>query len=281
MKRFLTIFITLFTLILIFANYPIVLSSTMDAINLWKSKVFPYLFIMIILIDLLNSINITDFFKNTSHYIIISSLLSGSPSSSIIISNLYNQKIISKDYANISLMYTSFPNPLFLYTILIAIFKTKKTALLLIAILYMSNILIYLFYKKKLPNVTYEKKQEKINIAKSIKKSLNTCFFVLGTIIFFLTITNIFIYTFKVPKVLNIFFKGILEMTQGLNSLINIEIFGKKYIAMFFLSFQGLAIHTQVKYILDENGLDYNYYLKGRILASFLVLLCTIISNTI
>ena len=76
-------------------------------------------------------------------------------------------------------------------------------------------------------------------------------------------------------KVISIFFKGILEMTQGLNSLINVSIFAKAYIAMFFLAFQGLAIHTQVYYILQDNGLDYNYFLKGRILSSFLVLLGT------
>lgn len=275
MKRNLTIFIILLTLFLIFGNYTLVLSSTMDAIEIWKSKVFPYLFIMIVLIDLLNSLNIADYFKNPSLYIIILSFFSGTPSSIIVISSLYKTKKISKDYANISLIYASLPNPLFLYTILIAIFKSINLVIALMAVLYTSNILLYLFYKDKLPNERFKCDSAKINIASSIKKSLNTCLFVLGTIIFFLTITNLFIYTFHMSKVISIFFKGILEMTQGLNSLINVSIFGKVYIAMFFLAFQGLAIHTQVYYILQDNGLDYNYFLKGRILSSFLVLMGT------
>lgn len=281
MKRNLTIFIILFTLILIFCNYSLVLCSTMDAISLWKSKVFPYLFIMIVLTDLLNSLNITKFFKNPTHYIIISSIFAGCPSSSIIISSLYKRKNISKEYANISLMYTSFPNPLFLYTILISIFKSNVVVLKLIIVLYFSNILIYLYYKRYLPNININYENNDINIADSIKLSLNTCIYVLGTIVFFLVISNIFIYTFNIPKVPSIFFKGILEMTQGLNSLVNISIFGKEYIAMFFLAFQGLSIHTQVKHILDDNGLDYNYYLKGRIISSFLVLIWTVTAKAI
>ena len=275
MKRKLTIFIILLTLFLIFWNYTIVLGSAIDAIEIWKSKVFPYLFIMIVLIDLLNSLNIADYFKNPSLYIIILSFFSGTPSSSVVISSLYKAGKISKEYANISLIYTSLPNPLFLYTMLISLFNAKKIVITLMIVLYLSNILLYLFYKRSLPQVSFSYDKNHVNIAASIKKGLNTCLFVLGTIIFFLTITNLFIYTFHIPKVLSIFFKGILEMTQGLNCLINVNIFAKAHIVMFFLAFQGLSIHTQVKYILDDNGLDYNYFLKGRILSSFLVLIGT------
>ena len=275
MKRNLTIFIILLTLFLIFWNYTIVLGSTTYAIEMWKNKVFPYLFIMIVLIDLLNSLNVANYFKNPSLYIIILSFFSGTPSSSVVISSLYKSGKISKEYANISLIYTSLPNPLFLYTMLISLFNTKKIVITLIVVLYLSNILLYLFYKRSLPDVSFSYDKNSVNIAASIKKGLNTCLFVLGTIIFFLTITNLFIYTFHISKVLSIFLKGILEMTQGLNSLINLSIFGKVYISMFFLAFQGLAIHTQVYYILQDNGLDYNYFLKGRILSSFLVLIGT------
>ena len=38
-------------LILIFKNYNIVLESSITAVNLWLYKVFPYLFIMIIIND--------------------------------------------------------------------------------------------------------------------------------------------------------------------------------------------------------------------------------------
>ena len=43
---YLTILILIF---LIFKNYPLVLSSSITAVELWLNKVFPYLFIMIII----------------------------------------------------------------------------------------------------------------------------------------------------------------------------------------------------------------------------------------
>ena len=42
------------------------MGSTTYAIEMWKNKVFPYLFIMIVLIDLLNSLNVANYFKNPS-----------------------------------------------------------------------------------------------------------------------------------------------------------------------------------------------------------------------
>lgn len=170
MKRKLTIFIILLTLFLIFWNYTIVLGSTTYAIEMWKNKVFPYLFIMIVLIDLLNSLNVANYFKNPSLYIIILSFFSGTPSSSVVISSLYKSGKISKEYANISLIYTSLPNPLFLYTMLISLFNTKKIVITLIVVLYLSNILLYLFYKRSLPDVSFSYDKNSVNIAASIKK---------------------------------------------------------------------------------------------------------------
>ena len=76
-------------LILIFKNYNIVLESSITAVNLWLYKVFPFLFIMIIINDLLINLDFQSLFKNTSIYIFIMSLLSGSPTSAVIICNLY------------------------------------------------------------------------------------------------------------------------------------------------------------------------------------------------
>ena len=72
--------------------------------------------------------------------------------------------------------------------------------------------------------------------------------------------------------------RGILEMTQGLNSLINLDIIFKDAITIFFITFGGLSIHTQVKCILDNANLEYKFFLKGRILQMVIALLLTIIT---
>ena len=57
MKRKLTIFLIMTLIILIFKNYTLVLESTINGVSIWLYKVFPYLFIMIIIQDLLIKLN--------------------------------------------------------------------------------------------------------------------------------------------------------------------------------------------------------------------------------
>ena len=262
---YLTILILIF---LIFKNYSIVLNSTITAVELWLYKVFPYLFIMIILNDLLINLNFEKLFKNSSIYVMLASLLSGSPTSAVIISNLYNSKKIDKDTANKTLLFTYFANPLFLYTMLNTIFASTFTTIKLMLIHYLSNLIIYIIYCKKLSNNKITNQKTKLDISSSIKKAMNTTTMVLGCITFYLVISDILN--------LNIITRGILEMTQGLNSLINTNILNKEILAIFFISFGGFSIHTQVKCILDETNLEYKYFLKGRIIQTIIAIILTI-----
>lgn len=148
MKRKITILLIMTFIILIFKNYEIVLKSTLDATTIWLNRVFPYLFIMIIIQDLLINLNFSSFFKNTAIYIFIMSLLSGTPSGTYIISKLKEQNIITKEYANTCLIFTFFANPLFLYSILNSIFLSKLTTIRLMLILYLTNLILYFIYKK-------------------------------------------------------------------------------------------------------------------------------------
>lgn len=278
MKRKITILLIMTFIILIFKNYEIVLKSTLDATTIWLNNVFPYLFIMIIIQDLLINLNFSSFFKNTAIYIFIMSLLSGTPSGTYIISKLKEQNIITKEYANTCLIFTFFANPLFLYSILNSIFLSKLTTIRLMLILYLTNLILYFIYKKDLPSNGKSINTNEINLSSSIKTSINTTITVLGVITFYLILSNIIITEFNIIYPFNIFFKGFLEMTQGLASLINSSIKFKEVIAMIFISFGGFSIHTQVSCILNEANLSYKYFFKGRIIQTALVVFLTIIT---
>ena len=278
MKQKITILLIMTFIILIFKNYEIVLKSTLDATTIWLNKVFPYLFIMIIIQDLLINLNFASFFKNTALYIFIMSLLSGTPSGTYIIAKLKKQNIITKEYANTCLIFTFFANPLFLYSILNSIFFSKAIVIRLISILYVTNLLIYFYYKKDLSCKSKSLNINEINLSSSIKTSINTTITVLGVITFYLILSNIIITEFNIVYPFNIFFKGFLEMTQGLAALINTNIKFKEIIAMFFISFGGFSIHTQVSCILNEANLSYKFFIKGRIIQTFLVIFLTIIT---
>lgn len=278
MKRKITILLIMTFIILIFKNYEIVLKSALDATTIWLNKVFPYLFIMIIIQDLLINLNFSSFFKNTAIYIFIMSLLSGTPSGTYIISKLKEQNIITKEYANTCLIFTFFANPLFLYSILNSIFLSKLTTIRLMLILYLTNLILYFIYKKDLPSNGKSINTNEINLSSSIKTSINTTITVLGVITFYLILSNIIITEFNIIYPFNIFFKGFLEITQGLASLINSSIKFKEVIAMIFISFGGFSIHTQVSCILNEANLSYKYFFKGRIIQTALVVFLTIIT---
>lgn len=278
MKRKITILLIMTFIILIFNNYDIVLKSTLDATTIWLNRVFPYLFIMIIIQDLLINLDFASFFKNTAIYIFIMSLLSGTPSGTYIISKLKQQNIISKEYANTCLIFTFFANPLFLYSILNSIFLSKFITIRLMLILYLTNLFLYFIYKKDLPSNGKSINTNEINLSLSIKTSINTTITVLGVITFYLILSNIIITEFNIIYPFNIFFKGFLEMTQGLASLINSSIKFKEVIAMIFISFGGFSIHTQVSCILNEANLSYKYFFKGRIIQTALVVFLTIIT---
>ena len=272
------IYILIFTfIILIFKYNNIVLSSTISATKLWFYKVFPYLFIMIIINDSLINLNIIKLFKNSSIYVFLMSLISGTPSSAYILGNLYKNNSLSQNNANYILLFTYFTNPLFLYTILNNIFTNQFIVIKLIIIHYLSNIIIFIIVRKKLDNKLSNFSKTNFNIADSIKKSINTNLVVLGTICFYLIISNIIITILPNNPYLSFFIQGFLEITQGLNYLINFKTNFKYILAIIILSFGGLSIHTQVKCILDEYNLDYNYFLKGRIIQTFIATILVII----
>lgn len=265
-------------IILIFKNYQLVLSSTIDGVNIWFYKVFPYLFIMIIIQDLLINLDFANFFKRTSTYIFFMSIISGSPSNAYIISKLVKEEKITKEYGNTCLIFTFFTNPLFLYSILNIIFNSLYMTIKIMIIIYISNFIIYLYYKKDLPVTNMSGKPSNINLPSSIKSSINTNLMVLGSIVFYFIISNILINTFNIGYPFNIFLRGLLEMTQGLNDVIYLNSDIKVITTVIFITFGGFSIHTQVKCILDEYGLDYKYFFKGRILQLIIAIILTFIT---
>ena len=95
---------------------------------------------------------------------------------------------------------------------------------------------------------------------------MSTLLFILGTIATFYIITSI----------TNIeFFKLILELTQGMNHIYNLNITTKIKTILFgsLLSFGGFCIHFQVYGILKDININYIKYLLMRIIQSIITAL--------
>lgn len=286
-KKYLLIFLFITIIITLFKYNYLLQKSVIDGVTIWLTKVFPTLFIMFILndliinLDILNSINkyinpifnkIFNLSGNSSNVFLLS-IFSGTPTSAFIIKEMLNNNKITLEDANKLIAFTYFSNPLFLYTILSLSFN-KYIVIKIILIHYLSNIIIGLIFRNKYTsynlNITSNKKN--INIfsllSKSINKSLNTLIMILGTIVFYMIITNLISTIFKFNDINNILIKGLFEITQSLNILPNLHInsFIKEIITIAIISFGGLSIHTQVLSIINDTNISYKNFFIGRIL---------------
>ena len=272
----------IFVITFILLNNNIIKNNIIEAVNLWITKVFPSLFPMFVINDLLLYANFPSLIctlfnkifriKGTWTYVFIMSILSGCPSNAIILKSLINENKISSEDAAKTLAFTYFSNPLFLWNILNNTFNYTCT-LKIIIVHYLTNIIILFFFFKKLNNKTCINAIETPNIPlsnvinNSIKKNLDTLLMILGTITFYAIISTIVINCFSLSNVTQTIIKGFFEITQGLSSLanINIGIKLKEIIAITIISFGGLSIHSQVKNIISDTNIKYKYFLIGRI----------------
>ena len=285
------------SIIFIFTNNKDVAEVIINATNLFLRKVFVSLFPMFIINDILINLNIPYYFylvfnklflkvfktSGLGAYVFIMSLISGTPSNAYILKELVEERKLSYEEASHFLMFTYFSNPLFLTIMLGSIFDSKTT-LKIILIHYISNILIGILKRGKAPKITHQNFQletRKRNgiLIKSINKSISTLLMILGTVTFYMLLTYIITYPFQNNILLKTCFSGFLEITNGLNNLINLNIYSKikEIIAIAIISFGGLSIHTQIKAILEDTQIKYKYFLKGRLLHTMISILLIII----
>jgi len=287
-KKNLPTIITFIIIFLLFKYNYLIKISVIEGVSLWFTKVFPSLFIMFILndiiinLDLLKQLNIiinplfNKIFKTNgnSSNVFLLSLLSGTPSSAYIVKEMLHNENISINDANKLITFTFFTNPLFLYNILSITFN-RYIVMRIIIIHYISNLFIGLFFRNKFNTDNKEKINFKNNnqnffllLPNSIKKSLNTLLMILGTIIFYMIITNIIKNIIPFDKLFFTILSGFLEITQSLNNLSGLTNYPliKEIIAISIISFGGLSIHTQVLSIISDTEIKYKYFLQGRLL---------------
>ena len=280
--------------ILIHPNY--VSSSTSLAFDIWKNNLFPFLFPMFVISEVMISLNAIDIFSNLGNniitklfkvkkegtFILIMSMLSGFPSSAKYINSMYEKGILNDNDASKILMFTHFSNPLFIIgTISSTFLGNIKLAKLIFLSHYLTNILIGIMFRnynpiKKENNLSSFKyintKEQPKNLGKvlgaSIINSINTLLLILGTISIFLLITTILNSTINLGNTGNAIINGIIEMSQGLKyvSMLEISLHLKTTLSVMIISFGGLSVHLQVMSILSNTKVKYLPFLLSRII---------------
>lgn len=271
-KRINIIFIILIYLFiyLIFKENTSLSNITFLSFKMYILKVFPFLFIMMILNNLLLKCNFPYYFnkifKSDKLYIFINSILSGSPINAILIKNYLENNNITEEDASKIICFTSFNNPLFLYNYLTLILKDFNNVLRVMGIIYFTNIVIYLYFRKRIKIKTLVKYQN-YNLRKELFNIISESTFnmikIMGIIIFFKIILDL---VMTKNNIIISLLKGLVEVTSGLNSLTSLStsVKIKEIISYIIISFMGLSIHMQISTILENYNINYKYFYLSR-----------------
>ena len=276
------IIIILLLIVIIFKNNMFYVNSFYSAIKLFVYKVFPFLFIMMILNGILIKCNLPYYLNrlkiNKAFYIFIMSIFSGSPINAILLSDYLKNNIINENEASLILSFTTFNNPLFLYNYLLNITGNLKSVIKLMSIIYLLNLLLYFilikFMNKDKVLIKYKNYKIKNELFDIINNSLINLLKIMGIIVFFKVISDVLLN--GKHSILIALLKGMIEITQGLNELvslkINIKI--KEIISFIIITFSGLSIHMQTSLVLEKYQINYKYFYLSRI---FLIIIGVII----
>lgn len=263
-------------LITYFFNSKYLIKCILEYNELFYAKLFPVSFIFFIFSTLLIEYKILDIIpiNINSIYIYLLSFISGFPSGSKYTKELLDNKTINIEEATNLLLFSHFPNPLFILGSINSILNNNLCFKLLISIM-LSNFIILLFtkkYKKKQKTIIYPNSFSKV-LKDSIYKSFKTIILIYGTSIFFYLISSIISKYISFNPYLYILISGIFDLTKGIFSttIIN-DINMRSILILIFISFGSISIHMQVKSILEDTLL-YKYFLKGRIISTIISLI--------
>ena len=265
-----------FVLIIFILNIETIIFSVKDASMLFFNKIFISIFPFIILSDILIYYNYHYFLKNNfigkfisklfnidynSTSIFILSILTGTPTNAILINRMINDKKINKDIAEKLLTFTYFPSiPFVIGSIGISTYNNIKIGLVLYTICLINNVMIGLYLKNKNKGINIEndnpiiKSNFFIMIKNSILNAINNCYIILGNLIIFTIIINLFNKYININSIISAIISGIFELTNGIIniSLLDININFKILLSSFLLNFTGLSILFQSFSILNE-----------------------------
>lgn len=300
MKQKITNIIILLLLIFIticLLSFPKDIMETINfSISLWVENIVPSLFPFFIISELLINygfINIINkLTKNITYklfhlsgnasFVFITSMLTGFPSSAKYINDLLQRKIISIDEASHLLMFTHFPNPLFVTgTIGTLLLNNNKLGYLVLISIYIGNVIIALLTRPKelIKNDNHINMTQKGFVKVLIESIFNvfkTLILLLGIITVFLIVSNIIKIIFNLDGFSYSLVGGIFEMTQGIKNISSLNILPiyKVLTITAFIAFGGFSIHMQTFSILDEAKIKYKRYFICRIL--HVAISCTI-----
>lgn len=275
------ILVTLILMLIFYLfNSQYILNNIIDYSKLFLTKLFPVSFIFFIISSLLVDFGIISFLDNVLHikstklYVFTISMISGFPSGAKYTSDLYNKGFISCSDAYKLMMFSHFPNPLFIISSLTLVIPNRIITRNILLSIIISNFIIMLFCKidgNKYNDSNFKKTNFSLSLATGIKSAFEVLCIIYGTSLFFYLISCIILNTFSFSHIYYVLICGVFDLTKGIFS---VSLLDSNYLrgifVLLFICFGSLSIHLQIKSILSDTPINYKYFIFGRILGTLL-----------
>lgn len=275
------ILVTLILMLIFYLfNSQYILNNIIDYSKLFLTKLFPVSFIFFIISNLLVDFGIISFLDNVLHikstklYIFTISMISGFPSGAKYTRDLYNKGLISCRDANKLMMFSHFPNPLFIISSLTLVISNRIITKNILLSIIISNFIIMLFCKidgDKYNDSNFKKTNFSLSLATGIKSAFEVLCIIYGTSLFFYLISCIILNTFSFSNIYYVLICGIFDLTKGIFSVSLLESnYLRGIFVLLFICFGSLSIHLQIKSILSDTPINYKYFIFGRVIGTLL-----------
>lgn len=277
-KTYKTILILVTLLVLLFSyllNSRYIIDCILDYSLLFITKLFPVSFLLFIFSSLLLDYGLIIYIEkilkinSTNIYLFIVSMLSGFPSGSKYTKDLLDKGYITVDIANKYIMFSHFPNPLFILGSVNLLLDDLYLSFTILLSILISNFIIMLVVSKR-SNYKYSYSISN-NFSNSLSSAINNAFNVIiciyGVSLFFYLISSIITKILVLDSYLYIIVCGIFDLTKGIfsTSIISNNVVRACFILLFSV-FGSLSIHMQVSSILIDSKIKYSNFFIGRVI---------------
>ena len=212
-------------------------------------------------------------------------IISGYPTGAKILSDFRKNNVCSKTECERLLAYTNNSGPLFIIgTVGTSLFFSKEIGYLLLLTHLLGTLtvgILFRFYKNNYREIEYTEELSFSNFSSLLSNSILNSLKTLGTILGYIIIFSIIINIFLTSGVLNIFnsfeyyiwikstILGIFEITNGISFVSNIAVktlTPSIILTSFLLGFGGISVLMQVYSIISKTDLSIKPYIIGKLL---------------
>lgn len=322
-RNLITLLFASFMLFLLIYSYDNLIAAR-NGLKLFANNVIPSLFPFFVAVELLSHTSIIYYLSKLFHKFIkpifnvpdvaifplIMGCISGYPIGAKVVSNMYENKLLSKRDAEKILVFTNNSGPLFILgTVGTAFFENYKIGLILLFTHIMAAIstgfIFGRFYKKNknsefdLHNFSNFKNNVSFNnlgvvLSESVLSSIKSILSVGGFVVLFSVIISILNKTrilvnisYAISSLFHInsaiveaFLTGLIEFTNGLNNISNVDcgnIAVNIILSSFILGFGGISVTLQSISIISSKKLSSKFYILGKISQAFIASIYTFI----